>query len=321
MSKYTDTNKSNFLEPQVNQYGRNMVMTNVIDRETKRKYVNLDTKFRDDYTYNSNATCNITLPDRLTNVKSIMVCNVEIPLTFYNISENLGNNCFSVTNTNTNVTTLIIVPDGNYNISQLTTFINRRTTLINSLFSFQQSSNGFFSKFVNTSSETFIVNFDVNFDVNKIGTPDTIGSFDKYNFKSKLGWILGYRLREYTFGIVDDASTSPQSECFINVNGPKYLYLVIDEFSQKNPNSFISPQSGFSMSKNILARISINSASFPFGSILPANNFNGLLLTDKRNYGGAIDIKKMNVQLVNESGIPMNLNGLDFSFCLEVEHE
>jgi hypothetical protein len=307
MSKYIDD-----AEPQVNQYGRNMVMTNVGHSESKRKYVNLDTKFRDEYAYNSLANntyislanYTITLPERLTNVKSIMVCNVEIPLSFYNISENLGNNCFSITYEG--VAQPVIIPDGEYTTASLSSIINTQIQLLTTNYkTLKHSVINNFSVF-DCSSGSLTVNFDVN----------STGIFDKYNFKSKLGWLLGFRKQQYT---ITNAPT--KSECFINLYGPKYLYLVIDEFSQKNPNSFISPQSGFLMSKNILARIAMNSTSFPFGSILPANNFNGFLLTDKRNYGGAIDIKKFNVQLVNEIGIPMNLNGLDFSFCLEVEHE
>jgi len=48
---------------------------------------------------------------------------------------------------------------------------------------------------------------------------------------------------------------------------------------------------------------------------------NGLLQTDTRSYNGKVDLQRMNVQLVNEQGIPMNLNGLDFAFCLEMEYE
>jgi hypothetical protein len=44
-------------------------------------------------------------------------------------------------------------------------------------------------------------------------------------------------------------------------------------------------------------------------------------VTDVRTYQGKIDIQKLNVQLVTEWGSPVNLNGLDFSFVLEIEHE
>ena len=58
-------------------------------------------------------------------------------------------------------------------------------------------------------------------------------------------------------------------------------------------------------------------ATYGYGAILPATYYNGLLTTDTRSYTGKIDLQKFNVQLLNESGIPMMLNGHDFSFCLE----
>ena len=304
MSIYSE--KDNYAEPVVKQYGRNMVMTNVT-RDIKRKYINIDTKFRDEYNYSNIANYTITLPERITNVKSIMVCNAEIPLTFYNISANLGNNCFTITFEGVSKT--IIIPDAPYTAATLKTKINE---LIQALPADYRALSydiligpGDNSKFT-CSSGSVTVNFDM----------DTGGVFDKYNFKSKLGWLLGFRKQSY---IITSASTI--SECLIDLSGPRYLYLVIDEFAQNNPNSFISPQSGFLMNKNILARIAINSSAFQFGSILTANNLNGYLLTDRRDYNGIIDIKKLNIQIVNDIGKPMNFNGMDFSFCLEVTQE
>ena len=54
---------------------------------------------------------------------------------------------------------------------------------------------------------------------------------------------------------------------------------------------------------------------------MPANLSNGLLVTDIRSYTGKVDIQKLNVQLVNEFGNVIDLNGDDFSFCLKIEHE
>ena len=45
MSQYFDKNNL-FLEPKVKQYGSHMVMSNV-NKPTKTKYVNVDTKFSD----------------------------------------------------------------------------------------------------------------------------------------------------------------------------------------------------------------------------------------------------------------------------------
>ena len=297
MSKYSNTD--NFLDSNVTQYGRNMVMTNVT-RETRRKYINIDTKFRDEYNSSSLANYTITLPERITNVKSIMVCNAEIPLTFYNISANLGNNYFTITSSGVSHT--IIIPDAAYTAIKLKAAINLLILGLSSLVYDVSVDNSTF----NCSSGSVTVNFDM----------DAVGVFDKYNFKSKLGWLLGFRKQSYIIN-----TKTIESECFIDLSGPRYLYLVIDEFSQNNPNSFISPQAGFLMNKNILARIAINSTTFQFGSILPANNLNGYLLTDRRDYNGIIDIKKLNVQIVNDIGKLMDLNGMDFSFCLEVIQE
>ena len=303
MSKYNN-NDDNFLEPQVNQYGRNMVMSNVT-RETKRKYVNIDTKFRDEYNSSSLANYTITLPERITNVQSIMVCNAEIPMTYYNISENLGNNYFTVSYAS--VGQSVIIPDGQYTSAQLSVAINAQIqNLTTNYKTLTYIVSGNKSVFDCSSNGPITINFDT----------DSTGTFDKFNFKSKLGWLLGFRKQSYII------TTAPSlSDSLIDLNGPRYLYLVIDEFSQNNTNSFISPQAGFLMNKNILARITINSTTFPNGQILPANNFNGYLLSDRRNYNGIIDIKKLNVQLVNDIGKVMDMNGMDFSFCLEVSQE
>jgi len=58
-----------------------------------------------------------------------------------------------------------------------------------------------------------------------------------------------------------------------------------------------------------------------FGTVLYANCWNGLLYSDCRQYSSKIDIQRLNVQLINEFGQSVDLNGLDFSFCMEIEHE
>ena len=54
---------------------------------------------------------------------------------------------------------------------------------------------------------------------------------------------------------------------------------------------------------------------------MPANKKNGLLLSDTRTYNGTVDLQKLKLQLIHDDGLPVNLNGLDFSFCLEIQYE
>jgi hypothetical protein len=305
MSSYFD-NKELFTGPKVNQYGSHMLMTNVT-KTSKIKYVNIDTKFRDEYNSNITTDYNITLPERITDVLNISVTNMEIPNTIYNISENLGNNAMKVTSAA--YTAILVVRDGNYSQASLLAELNLRANAFSFPFTspnFVIDASGNTINIKSSGSNTYNIDFGV----------DSTGAFSKYNFKSRLGWLLGFRNQTYT------TSTKISSEFLCNVYGSRYLYLVVDEFtSNGNQKSFVAPLPSSVLSKNILARITMDNTTYPFLSMIPANCQNGLLLSDVRSYTGKVDIQKLNVQLVNENGIAMNLNGSDFSFCLKLEHE
>lgn len=299
-------NKELFAGPKVSQYGSHMVMTNVT-KTPKMKYVNIDTKFRDEYNTDFTTDYNISLPERITDVRSISVVNMEIPNTFFNISKNLGNNAMKITSSGT--TEILVVRDGNYNETSLLVELNNRVGALPAPFSNLAFGVSFNKINVTYSTGTFDFDFGV----------DSNGAFTKYNFKSRLGWLLGFRNQKYT-GVASASKLT--SEYFYSLTGPRYLYLVVDEFtSNGNPNSFTAPLPSSAISKNILARISLDNAVYPFMQVIPANKSNGYLLSDVRSYTGKVDIQKLNVQLVNENGTAMNLNGADFSFCLQIEYE
>lgn len=122
--------------PIVEQHGgSHMVMTNVM-KELKTKYISLDTKFRDNALLNTPVNYNLTLPERINQIKSSTVLSVSLPLTFYNISSSLGNNTITLM-FNTGVMVLTI-PDGQYTSSTLSTAITAGlTTLgVNSVLSY-----------------------------------------------------------------------------------------------------------------------------------------------------------------------------------------
>jgi hypothetical protein len=314
MSQYLD-NKDMFLEPSIKQYGSHMVMTNV-QKPTKVKYYNLDTQFRDDYDEYSKTSptfYNITIPQRINDVKSISVSNIEIPLSFYNISASLGNNIIQILNDSVSKT--IIIPDNQYNLSGLENAINHeliQTDLSNISFNIQGNKSSF--SIINPG-QSYTIQFAVKSDMTTSNTSIRT-EFDKFNIKSKLGWLLGFRNIQYTL------SSVIQSESLVNINGPRYLYLVLDDFSQGNPYSFNAPISTSFLNNHILAKISIDPFfNTGFNTVYVANHSNGLLLSDKRVYTGKVDLQRMKIQIVNELGFPMNLNGLDFSFSLEIHYE
>ena len=297
-------NSSLFMEPRTNQYGSHMIMTNV-HKPTKTKYVNVDTKFSDDYQYGTNANYNITLPQPITDVKNMSVTNIEIPKTYYNISKNLGNTHLSVHDPNSNITHLIDISDGQYDAASLTSAINASITTAGLLFDISINENG----------KTLIYNVTQDYEIRF--AVDTNSNPDKYGFKNKLGWMLGFR--KTTYMIVTNVKL--ESEYMSDLHGPRYLYLAVEEFNRGNQNSFVSPVVSSLINKNILARITMDNQNYGYGSILSGNTMNGLVISDDRSYTGKIDLLKLNVQLIDENGMPVMLNGLDFSFCLKVEHE
>jgi len=314
MSEYFDK-KGLFSQPKTTQYGSHMVMTNV-HKETKKKYLNIDTRFRDDYSYSQLASFNITLPEKITEVKSIYITNVEIPDVLFNISSVQNNNSFVLTNTNTKATTIISVPDNKYStINSLNSQLNYALTQKNITdisFSFDLSLNK--SKIGNSSSTN---KYNINFAV------DASGNYDRTLINSKLGWVLGYR--DISLNLNNIVSPAPNSYLIApalpDTFGPKYLYLAIDEFSHGNQRSFISPLPRSLINKNIIARISISTTVFGFGNLISANRADGSMVSDRREYTGKIDLQKLNVQILDEYGRPVSLNGLEFSFCMEIEHE
>lgn len=305
-TQYFD-NKTAFLEPTVTQYGSKQVMTNVT-KPKKIKYINIDTRFSDDYAYhktdfNKIDNHSMTLHERLSEVTSIKVSQIEIPMTFFNISSSLGNNYFLLVNITDNTKTVITFPDGNYSTLNI---LQQFQLQLDSFFDVMIDNNNFIH-LTNISQSTLVLDFAI----------DSTGFFDKYQFKSKFGWLLGFRNVNYNLL----PGTEINAESILNLNTIRYLYLVFDEFTNSFPNSFCPTFSDSIMNKKILARISIDNTFYPFGTVLFGNEYNAALKSDKRTYSGKVDMIKLSIQLVNEIGKPINLNGSDFSFLLEIEHE
>lgn len=299
MSQYFD-GKDLYVGPKTTQYGSHMVMTQV-SKESKIKYVNIDSRFRDEYSDQMLASCPITLPERINDVHKLKTTNVEIPMSFYNVSTNNGNANFLLQYNSVN--NLVTATDGYY-----TSVSGLASALSSNILTYSVSAN-----------RTVITNTNTNVDITIHFDVDNDGKSDKYNFKNKLGWMLGFRQQSYT---IFRNGGSITSESIADFNQPRYLYLVVDEYGGSGKqNSFICPLPKSLINKHILARITMDYTHYPFGSVLLANTLNGYLLSDTRSYTGKKDLQKLGVELVNEYGNIVNLNGLDFSAALEIEHE
>ena len=95
-------------------------IVNPIQYTTIKRAVNIDSRFRPDYYKTSSSDQRLTLPYKFENVLNMRLASVEMPLTYYAISESYGNNTFNVEwnedgSGNYLNAVQIKIPDGNYN--------------------------------------------------------------------------------------------------------------------------------------------------------------------------------------------------------------
>jgi len=272
-----------------------------------RQNINIDTRFRDNY-YTSNASnFHVNLPIRLTQVVSLQLSAMEFPTTFYVISKVFGNN-FIVLEIPNEAPQVVTIPDGNYDYLSLQKYINTFLaslvgtpyTNIQFLADINTGASGAGSGKMVVGSTTGTQEFAINFLTDKNGNDDR-----QTPLPLKLGWLLGFREGRY-----ENAFTYV-SEGIINLVGPRYIYLVIDDFNNSVNDGFYGAFSDSILNKNILARISLQGSVF---NILSQNNFS--LITTPRQYFGPVDIQKLQIQLLDEYGRILDLNNMDYSFCL-----
>lgn len=307
MSKYFDSKNLTFMEPRVVENGNHMIMTNV-HSETKTKYLNIDTRFQDEYNMNDNADYTVSIPQAIRDVQSIQLTNVEIPASFHPFSVYMKNTYFHLTKITDITTTEIVttIADGYYTEETLVDALNENDDTNGILIKLNENKQIIFE---NTTDKTdFIINFAV----------DENGNTDKYNLKSKLGWCLGFR--EPSYEIVSGASIT--SEGIVNTNPCRYLFVSIDDFHNHNPNSFIVPSFQSYFDPNIISRVTLDPNTYTYGNLITANiSGSGNLLSDVRTYSGKNDIQKLRIRIFNEFGNILHLNKMDVSFALEIKYK
>ena len=279
---------------------------NPLKKKTVFTNLNVDSKFRDSYYSTSSANFMVNIPMNITDVISMKLSAIELPTTFYNISKQFGSNFFSITVTDIGETQVISIPDGNYTDVGLINSINNQLVLLGGNFGDivfiininSGSGSGQIMVGCDTSSSPFT--FELNFQTDKYGNID-----ENTPLPLKLGWMMGFRNGKYI------NNQNYVSESIVNTNVMNYVYLVIDDHNNSVSNSFYSVFNSSLLNKNILARISLQSGTF---DILMQNNLN--LITPEREYFGPVNINNFTVQLLDAYGRIVDMNNMDFSFCL-----
>lgn len=315
-SDVINSGSTNIIQRNVTPYGQSSPSEfyqgtiNPLNKRILRQNINIDTRFRDNYYTTTSSNFHVDLPLRLTQVVSLQLSALELPNTFYVISQVFGNNFF-VLEISGEEPLVVTIPDGNYDYLGLENYINNFLTTIApapyNLIKFvvdantpegTGSSSG--SGKMAVGSTTGTQEFSINFLTDRYGNEDR-----QTPLPLKLGWLMGFREGYY------ENNTTYISEGIVNLLGPRYIYLVVDDFNNSVLDGFYGAFTSSILNKNILARISLQASVFNY---LSKDNFN--LISTPRQYFGPVDIQKLQIQLLDEYGRILNLNNMDYSFCL-----
>ena len=228
-------------------------------KNTTQRFVNLDSQFRQSTGVEDSSTdYTCDLSDPLTNVLSLRLYSVQIPYTWYVIDYTYGNTSIWLTDPDTNTNVQIAVVPGNYSPNDFIVefasaftragFSGVSSSTTNSLAQIYYNPNN--AKIImnlNGISGNVIINGSLTaFNINE----STIITFFDYTAKLKsvetgviqtqcyinqtLGWIMGFRL---PYIIV--SSTGNVAPAVLDLNGPRYLILSIDDYNQNHINNGI----------------------------------------------------------------------------------
>jgi hypothetical protein len=277
---------------------------NPLKKRTIKKNLNIDTRFRENYFSSPSTNFNFALPIDFDNVLQMQLTSLELPTTYYNVSKQYGNNFFSIT-ANTS-TTVVTIPDGNYTYDGIVNIIYTQLTNLGAPFNEVvfllniNNNSGSGQMMVGLIPASTITSISLNFQADRFGIDDR-----STPLPLKFGWMLGFRNGIY------ENNLNYVSEGIVDVTGPRYIYLVVDDHNNNVNNGFYSAFNSSLLNNNILARISLQSRFF---DVQISNNLN--IVTTPREYFGPVNIKNINIQLLDEYGRVLDINNMDYSFCL-----
>ena len=258
-------------------------------KNTTMRFVNLDSQFRQ-YTSGVDSTSTdytLDLSDTLKNALKLRLYSYQIPSSWYAIDSAYGNTCFwvvfDISGNSTAIT--VSVPSGNYNQTSFVTQLNK---------SFQDAgitgynyndpvyyneSNGkitinlygggyttpIIESFVQFNKNTQIIFYDFT---GTLQCGNTCKSSSNHYFNNTLGWIMGFKL-PYVY--LDPSGNT--GTAILDLNGPKYLILVIDDYNQNRVNNSIV---SIAQNSNTLKMPSYYSNDIPYTCLTPSQTGNNL---------------------------------------------
>ena len=232
---------TNIKNVEVAQDKLNPTLTN-----TTTRIVSLDSQYRQVTGVNDISTdYTLDLSEPLVNVLSLRPYSFQVPYTWYTIDTQ--NSCFFITFVDSGISVTVNLDAGNYSTTSFVTALTTSFTSAGFTFSSTEpvsfsSTNGkitlnlYGGTYTDSSTtttytidETTVITF---FDPTNELVCSTGACVPTGVINHTLGWLMGYRLPY--INVSSDGNVGP---AVINLIGPKYLIIVLDDLNQNHINS------------------------------------------------------------------------------------
>ena len=268
-------------------------------KNTINRFVNLDSQFRQ-YTSGIESTSTdytLDLSDTLKNALKLSLYSYQIPFSWYAIDTAYGNTCFWIVDASTNTAVSVSVPPGNYTQTQFQTQLNISFMQAGFTFPARPSppypffisantpvyynpNNGLITMYLIDGSYNDPLGLSPSFSIN---TSTTIVFYDftgvlqcnrscksnnNHFFNNTLGWLMGYKLP-----YINVSPTGNTASAILDLNGPKYLMLVLDDYNQNHVNNSIVSITQYS---NNLKPPTYYTPDLPYTCTIPGQQGNNL---------------------------------------------
>jgi hypothetical protein len=101
---------------------------NPLKKRTLKINLNIDTKFRENYFANPSTNFQFMLPTQFNNVMEMQLSSLELPITYYAVSKQYGNNFFAMSVNE--IQELVEIPEGNYTMETIVDAVNAQLQVL-----------------------------------------------------------------------------------------------------------------------------------------------------------------------------------------------
>lgn len=325
---------------------------NPIKRELYNSVLTINTKYRNNYYGSKSTDFLVDLPNPVKNVTGLKISNAELQNTYYTVSNYLKTNVFYIhLNRLTGAPTTpvtgmykIEIPDGNYTSSDAVSTINgvggfglKKAKLYSNL-TIEENLSSIITASYDVVTKKIIFSLITDVTGYKFDLDFVLHGEVERDIAKNLGWLLGYHNPYYSF---DDTKTIDgieylasyekntkvdtvkgvsittkgfQPEAPADFTGTKFFLIEVNDFNNNSIQSFYYPGTFNSLKINdLLGKIPNNVGT----TILFEDSYGPINPT--RYYLGPVNIQKLHIRLLDENGIVVDLNNVDFALTFELE--